>query len=59
MVISSILFPQKNIHKWTWRAPDGKINKIDHVLISARHAKDIMDVMSYRRADCNSDHFLM
>jgi endonuclease/exonuclease/phosphatase family metal-dependent hydrolase len=60
MVISSTLFPHKNIHKGTWKASDGKIeNQIDHVLINARLAKDIVYVRSHRMADCNSDHFLV
>jgi hypothetical protein len=28
-------------------------------LINAGHANDIIDVWSDRRADCNSDHFLV
>jgi hypothetical protein len=45
MVISSVRFPHKDIHKETWISPDGHTrNQIDHVIIDARHASDIIDV---------------
>jgi hypothetical protein len=34
-------------------------NQIDHVLIKAGHTKDAMNVRSWKRNDCNSDHFLV
>jgi hypothetical protein len=44
MVISSVRFPHKDIYKETWISPDGLTkNQIDHVLIDARHASDIID----------------
>jgi hypothetical protein len=50
MVISSMRFPHKGIHKETWISPDGHTeNQIDHVLIDARHASDIIDVKSLQR----------
>jgi len=37
LVVKSKMFPHRNIYKYTWTAPDGKIrNQIDHVLIDRR-----------------------
>jgi len=37
LVVKSTMFPHRNIHKYTWTSPDGKIhNQIDHILIDRR-----------------------
>jgi hypothetical protein len=37
LVVTSTMFPHRNIHKYTWTPPDGKThNQIDHVLIDRR-----------------------
>lgn len=60
LVVSSTMFPHKNIHKVTWYSADGVTrNQIDHVLIDTRHATDIQDVRAYRGADADSDHALV
>ena len=60
MVVSSTCFPHKEIHKQTWRSPDGKTNnQIDHILIDKRNASSMLDVKSCRGANSDSDHFLV
>ena len=53
-------FKHKNIHKQAWIFPDRQIcNQINHVLIDKRRHTDVLDIRSYRGADCNSDHCLV
>jgi hypothetical protein len=57
MVVASILFNHKDIHKMTCRSPDGQtFNQIDHLLIDARHVSNVMDVRTFRGANIDSDH---
>jgi len=45
LFLKSTMFPQRNIHKYTWAYPDGKThNQIDHILIDRRWHSSILDV---------------
>jgi hypothetical protein len=60
MVVASIFFSHKDIHKMTWRSPDGQIfNQVNHLLIDARHVFNVMDVRTFRGANRDSGHCLL
>ena len=60
LVVKSTMFPHRDIHKHTWASPDGKPhNQIDHILIDRRRQSSILDVRSFRRAGCDTDHYLV
>jgi hypothetical protein len=58
--VKSTKFLHYNIHKFTWTSPDGKIhNQIDHILRDRRRHARLLDVRSFRAADCYTDHYLV
>jgi len=60
VVVMSTMFPHRNFHKYTWTSPDGQThNQTDYVLIDRRWHSKILDVRSFRGADCDTDHYLV
>ena len=59
LLVKSTMFPQRNIHKYTWTPPDGKThNQIDLILIDRGWHLIILIVKCFRGADCDADHYL-
>jgi hypothetical protein len=60
LVVKSTMFPDHSIHNYTWTSLDGQThNQIDHLLIDRRWNSSILDVRSFRGADCDTDHYLV
>jgi len=60
LVVKSTMFPHRNSHKHTWTSPDGRThNQIDHVLIDRRWHLSVLDVRSFRGAECDTSHHLV
>jgi len=54
------MYPHRDVHKYNWTSPDGKIhNQIDHILIDRILYSSILEVRSFSRADCVTDHYLV
>jgi hypothetical protein len=60
LIVKSTMFLHHKIHKYTWTSPEGNTpNQIDHILIDRRWHSSILDVQSFRGADCDTDHYLI
>nr|XP_043067309.1 uncharacterized protein LOC122321444 [Drosophila bipectinata] len=60
LVIGGTVFPHKEIHRYTWTSPNGHTrNQIDHICISRKWRRSIMDVRNRRSASIDSDHELI
>lgn len=60
LVIGGSLFPHKTKHKATWVSPDHITeNQIDHIAVSRRHRRSLLDVRVKRGADVASDHHVL
>jgi hypothetical protein len=60
LIVTSTMFRHCNIHKYTWISLEGKMhNQIDNVLIDGRWHSSLLDVQSFRWADCDTDHYLV
>jgi len=54
------MLPHRNIHKYTWTSADEKThNQIEHILIDRRWHSSVIEVQCFRRADCDTDHYLV
>ncbi|XP_070137980.1 uncharacterized protein [Drosophila bipectinata] len=58
MVVRSTGFRHLDIHKASWLSRLTRY-QIDHVVIDARHASNILDVRSCRGPNIDSDHYLV
>jgi hypothetical protein len=55
-----MIFPQQNIHKYTWTSPDGKThNQTDDISIDGRWHSSILDIWFFRGANCDVNHCLV
>ena len=60
LIIGGTLFPHKPTHKATWISPDLQTeNQIDHITITKKWRRELLDVRVKRGADINSDHHLL
>jgi len=59
-MIGGSLFLHKDIHKATWVAPNHHtFNQIDHMAISKKWKRSLLDVRGYRRVDVASDRYIV
>jgi hypothetical protein len=59
LIVKSTSFPHRDIYKHTWTSNGVIYNQIDEVLIDKRRQSNILDVRSFRGADCDTDHYLV
>jgi hypothetical protein len=54
------MFPYRNIHKYNWISAEGNTpGQTYHDLIERRRQSNILDVRSFRGADCDTNHDLV
>ena len=60
LVVTGEIFPHKEIHKTTWKWPDGRtLNQIDHIIENNNMRTSVLDTRVMRGADVFSDHYLV
>ena len=60
LVITSTMFPHKDVHKYTWTSPDSQYrNQIDHMAIRSQFKTSVQDTRVHGGADVGSDHNLV
>jgi hypothetical protein len=58
--VGDTLFLHKTSHKVTWVSQGGRVsNQIDHIAISMKWRRLLLDVRNMRGADIDSDHHLL
>jgi hypothetical protein len=51
------MFLHQNIQKYNWTSVEKTHSQIDHILTDRRWHSSILDVRSYRGADCDTDGY--
>jgi len=60
LIIGGTVLPHKTCHEVSWVAPDNITeNQIEHIAISERFRRSLLDVRNKRGADIGSDHRLI
>jgi hypothetical protein len=60
LFVRNTMLPHRNFRQYTWTSPDGKThNQIDHLLIDRRWHSSVLDVQTFRGADCDTDHYMV
>ena len=59
-IITGTIFPHNDIHKLTWRSPDGRtVNQNDHILVNGNMRTSILDTRVMIGADIYGEHYLV
>ena len=60
LIVKGTMSSHRHIHKYISNSPDGKThNQSDHILRGRRWHWSILDVRSFRGADCDTDHYFV
>jgi endonuclease/exonuclease/phosphatase family metal-dependent hydrolase len=58
--VKSTMFPHSNIHKLLGHLQMGNPTiRLTHILVDRRRHSNVLDIQSFRAADCDSDHYLV
>jgi hypothetical protein len=60
LVVKSTMFLHRNIHTYTWTNADRKThNQTDHIWMDRKWYSGILDILSFRGADCGTVHYVV